>query len=119
MKEIIKKISRISNRLENTADNVLNLSSGNASRDAALYRSMITDIKDNMIPEALGLCSSNNVDIKETLENVGKSLNEVDTMLLRINECMSQSTIRCISNSIKENANKLKKICIILIKKKS
>ena len=48
-----RKVKDIINALEITSENVKNMCSGNASRDAALYKSMLFKIKDEMIPETI------------------------------------------------------------------
>jgi hypothetical protein len=108
--ELRKKVKEIIVALEEASGNVLNMCSGNASRDAALYRSILFKIKDEMIPQALELCEEGEDEPKHTLEKTSRNIWAMDyTVLSRVN-LMPQERIEFLSNWIKRYAFDLRKI---------
>jgi hypothetical protein len=108
-RELYKKLKEIITALENASDNVRNLCSGNASRDAALYKSMLFEIKDNMIPKALELCEEDDYEPKRLLKKVDRNIWAMDyTVLSRMSDNMTPDAISHRSLWIKRYAVDLK-----------
>lgn len=100
-KELRKLIKEIITALENASDNVKNLCSGNASRDAALYKSMLFKIKDEMIPKALELCEEGQYEPKHLLQKIDRNIWAMDyTILSRMSSDMRPETIQYLSQWI-------------------
>lgn len=108
--ELRKKVKEIILALENASNNVLNMCSGNASRDAALYRSMLFKIKDGMIPQALELCKEDEYEPKHSLEKTARNIWAMDYTILSRASLIPQERIEFLSNWIKRYACDLKVI---------
>ena len=117
--ELRRKIKEIILALEEASSNVLNMCSGNASRDAALYRSMLFKIKDEMIPVALELCKEGEYEPKHTLEKVSRNIWAMDYTILSRVSLIPQERIEFLSNWIKRYASDLKTILREYVKEKS
>ena len=108
--ELRKKVKKIIIALEEAASNILHMCSGNASRDAALYRSMLFKIKDEMIPKALELCKEDEYEPKHMLEKVSRNIWAMDYTILSRVSLIPQKRIEFLSNWIKTYAIDLKVI---------
>jgi hypothetical protein len=108
-KELGKKIDEIIKALESTSENVNNMCSGNASRDAALYKSMLFKIKEEMIPKALELCEEGEYEPKHLLNKIDRNIWAMDyTILSRMSNNMIPETINYLSQWIHRYASDLK-----------
>ena len=108
-KELGKKIDEIIKALESASDNVKNMCSGNASRDAALYKSMLFKIKEEMIPKALELCEEGQYEPKHLLNKIDRNIWAMDyTILSRMSSDMRPETINYLSQWIHRYAVDLK-----------
>lgn len=108
-RELYKKIKEIITALETASENVKNMCSGNASRDAALYKSMLFKIKEEMIPKALELCEEGEYEPKHLLNKIDRNIWAMDyTILSRMTSSMTQETVNELSVWIKRYAIDLK-----------
>ena len=108
-KELGKKIDEIIKALESASENVKNLCSGNASRDAALYKSMLFKIKEDMIPKALELCEEGQYEPKHLLNKIDRNIWAMDyTMLSRMKNPIVPESYDHLSMWIKRYAIDLK-----------
>ena len=108
--ELRKKVKEIILALENASSNILNMCSGNASRDAALYRSMLFKIKDEMIPQALELCEEGKDEPKNILNKIDRNIWAMDYTILSRVSLIPHERIEFLSNWIKRYACDLKVI---------
>ena len=108
-KKLGKKIDEIIKALESASNNVKNLCSGNASRDAALYKSMLFKIKEEMIPKALELCEEDEYEPRHLLEKIDRNIWAMDyTMLSRMTTPVVPEAYDHLSMWIKRYAIDLK-----------
>ena len=105
-RKLYLKLMGLKRELNIIADNIMNLSSGNASRDVPLYRSMINETKNNTIKNVLNMTNDEN--IKNVLEKINNNITNVDDTLAR--EQLNTNTITHIANYIKRNADEIKTI---------
>lgn len=103
-RKLYLKLMGLKRELNIIADNIMNLSSGNASRDIPLYRSMINDTLNNTIKNILDITNDEN--IKNVLEKINNNITNVNDTLIR--EQTTMNSITHIANYIRRNADEIK-----------
>jgi hypothetical protein len=103
-RKLYLKLMGLKRELNVIADNIMNLSSGNAARDIPLYRSMINDTLNNTIKNILDITNDEN--IKKTLEKINNNITNIDDTLIR--EQTTMNSITHIANYIRRNADEIK-----------
>jgi cob(I)alamin adenosyltransferase len=103
-RKLYLKLMGLKRELNIIADNIMNLSSGNASRDIPLYRSMINDTLNNTIKNILDITNDEN--IKNVLEKINNNITNVNDTLIR--EQTTTNSITHIANYIRRNADEIK-----------
>jgi cob(I)alamin adenosyltransferase len=103
-RKLYLKLMGLKRELNIIADNIMNLSSGNASRDIPLYRSMINDTLNNTIKNILDITNDEN--IKNVLEKINNNITNINDTLIR--EQTTMNSITHIANYIRRNADEIK-----------
>jgi hypothetical protein len=98
------KLMELKRELNIIADNMMNLSSGNAARDIPLYRSIIQETKDKLINNTINICEDEQ--ITNTLKKISNNITNVNDALIR--EQMTTESITHLANYVRRNADEIK-----------